>query len=268
MSNSTYPIGYSFSVVKQFKRRSANEKAAFLLPHLKETDRLLDCGCGPGSITLDFAALLKKGSVCGIDIEPSQVEFAKQLAAERGIKNAQFQSADLFDLPFSDHTFDVVFAHAVLWTLKNPIDALQEIKRVIRPGGLIALREPCADGIIYYPESEVFENAFRLQIRAQNDLGCDCYFGKKLGSLLLQERVQDLQLTVTSDVYSSPEKRDQVVQYFVAAWQEAPWSQHIRKMSWASEGELYSFQKELVAWSKKDGAFISANWCEALGTVS
>ena len=53
-NNREYPVGYSSSVVNALKKRSAAEKAHFLLPYLKETDHILDCGCGPGTITLEF----------------------------------------------------------------------------------------------------------------------------------------------------------------------------------------------------------------------
>ncbi|MCB1084610.1 MAG: hypothetical protein KDK60_00750 [Chlamydiia bacterium] len=85
-SKKEYPVGYSKTVVQTFQRRSAHEKAAFILPHLKEDDHLLDCGWGSGSITLDFAQILKVGRVQGVDIEPSQIEHSKQLKKIEGLR--------------------------------------------------------------------------------------------------------------------------------------------------------------------------------------
>jgi ubiquinone/menaquinone biosynthesis C-methylase UbiE len=120
MSNKeNYPIGYSSNVIQHFLKRSAQNDAGFLIPYLKEENILLDCGCGPGSITLDLASILSQGKVIGIDMESSQIERAKSLAKERNIQNAKFQTADLLHLPFENNTFDVAFTHAVLWTIRD-----------------------------------------------------------------------------------------------------------------------------------------------------
>ena len=266
-NNSEYPIGYSSSVVNIFNKRSAAEKARFLLPYLKETDHLLDCGCGPGSITLDFASLLSEGFAKGIDIEPSQVKYSKKLMEERKVQNAAFQTANILNLPFEDDAFDVAFTHAVLWTVKDPFAAIQELKRVVKPGGIIASREPSSEGLLYYPESKVFEKALRLQFQAQGALGSDRNLGKKLSYYFSQANLNEIKLSVSSDVYSSPEKRHQLAQYSIAAWSDAPWSEHIRAMSWASESDITSFQQALLDWQGSEGAFVSATWCQAIGQV-
>jgi ubiquinone/menaquinone biosynthesis C-methylase UbiE len=82
---------------------------------------------------------------------------------ERRVQNAAFQKADILNLPFEDDVFDVAFTHAVLWTVRDPFSAIQELKRVLKPGGVSASREPSSEGVLYYPESEVFEKALRLQ---------------------------------------------------------------------------------------------------------
>lgn len=267
-SRNKYPVGYSSTVTNTFKKRSAFEKGRFLIPHLKETDHLLDCGCGPGSMTLDFASLLKKGRVSGIDLEPSQIEHAKQLMKERALSNAEFQKGNILNLPYKDATFDVAFTNGVLWTLESPIKALDELLRVVKPGGIIACREPSFDGLLYYPESKLFEKAFNLQLRSLDELGSYPNIGKELFSYFSEVNLQNTQVSVSCDVYSSSKKRKQIAQYFIAAWDEAPWSKHIREKSWASEGEIKELQQELLCWEKKPGAFISAPWFEALGFVS
>ncbi|MCB1082973.1 MAG: methyltransferase domain-containing protein, partial [Simkania sp.] len=81
-----YPLSYGEHAINHFTRRRAAEKARFLLPHLKENFHLLDCGCGPGSITVDLAEFLKKGHVSGIDLDSSQFLWGQNEAHRRGIE--------------------------------------------------------------------------------------------------------------------------------------------------------------------------------------
>jgi len=115
--------------------RTASRAAAFFLPYLRPGMQLLDVGCGPGAITLGLAQTVAPGEVVGVDIQASQVDRARALAAERRITNARFEVADINRLPFPDGSFDAVFAHTVLMHLREPVRALEEMRRVLRPGG-------------------------------------------------------------------------------------------------------------------------------------
>ena len=64
-------------------RRTAQVNAAFLLPHLKPGMRLLDCGCGPGSITVGLAQAVAPAETVGIDASPDAIEAARAHAADR-----------------------------------------------------------------------------------------------------------------------------------------------------------------------------------------
>jgi ubiquinone/menaquinone biosynthesis C-methylase UbiE len=123
-------------------RRTAAQEAAFFLPHLRPGMRVLDVGCGPGSITVGLAEVVAPGEVVGIDVQQSQVERARDLAVERGVANVRFEVGDVYRLPFLDHSFDAVFAHTVLMHLQEPVRALAEARRVLRPGGITGVRDP------------------------------------------------------------------------------------------------------------------------------
>src|ERR1700704_476217 len=81
-----YTHGYGGRAQEWMSQRRAAEAADFILPHLRPGMRVLDCGCGPGSITVDLATAVAPGEVIGIDIEQSQLDTARALAAERGGK--------------------------------------------------------------------------------------------------------------------------------------------------------------------------------------
>ena len=92
----SYTHGYSDRVGKDFTRRTAAECAAFFLPHLKRGANLLDCGIGPGTITVGLAETVAPGHVVGIDIEPIQIKRAEAYAAEFGITNIRFQVGSVY----------------------------------------------------------------------------------------------------------------------------------------------------------------------------
>jgi ubiquinone/menaquinone biosynthesis C-methylase UbiE len=96
-----------------FARRTG-EVATFFVPHLRREMRLIDCGCGPGSITVDLAQAVAPGEVIGVDIREDALTQARTLAQERGIANVAFQAGSIYRLPYADVSFDAAFACAVL----------------------------------------------------------------------------------------------------------------------------------------------------------
>jgi ubiquinone/menaquinone biosynthesis C-methylase UbiE len=91
--------------------------------------RLIDCGCGPGSITLDLARIVAPGAVVGIDRRQASLSDARTFARERGVANVAFEVANVYQLPFPDRSFDAAFACALLQHLAAPLEALKEMHR-------------------------------------------------------------------------------------------------------------------------------------------
>ncbi|KAF3034387.1 hypothetical protein E8E12_002589 [Didymella heteroderae] len=154
---STYKQGYHASVTANHISRTAEKDAAFLLPYLKPGLRILDVGCGPGSITVGFARYVPGGSVTGIDLSGDVLGQARdvlQSAQEKGNVGAEvsFEVGDVVTgLRFEDEEFDVVFCNQTLVHIPTPVAALHEMRRVTRKGGIVACRE--ADWPFrFYPE--------------------------------------------------------------------------------------------------------------------
>ena len=118
--------------------RRAAQWVPFLAPHLRSGMRLLDCGCGVGSITLDLAELVAPGKTVGLDLDESQLALAREAAASRGLGNARFEVGSMYELPFADASFDVALAHTVLFHLSDPPRAMRELRRVLAPDGIVA----------------------------------------------------------------------------------------------------------------------------------
>lgn len=146
-----YSVGYDAATMTFFHHRRAASHAAFFLPYLRPGMILLDGGCGPGTITLDFAALVAPAEVVGVDIEPSQLRFAWAQAVDREKSNTCFAVAGLYALPFPDSAFDAVFLHGVLEHVQEPVAALGEVRRVLKHGGVVGARHADFGGFLLEP---------------------------------------------------------------------------------------------------------------------
>lgn len=129
-----YTHGHHESVLRSHRWRTAANSAAYLIAELRPGQTVLDVGCGPGTITADIAALVAPGRVTAVDTSTGVLDRAAEAAAERGVDNVAFTTADVHCLDFPDDSFDVVHAHQVLQHVGDPVQALREMRRVCRPG--------------------------------------------------------------------------------------------------------------------------------------
>lgn len=143
-----YTHGHHESVLRSHRWRTAENSAGYLLPHLTGSERLLDVGAGPGTITADLAE--RVAHVTALEPTPEALQLSRDHLTERGI-TADFVVGDVHALDLPDDSFDVVHAHQVLQHLTDPVAALREMLRVCRPGGLVAVRDADYRGFTWYP---------------------------------------------------------------------------------------------------------------------
>ncbi len=143
--------GYHESVLRSHAWRTVVNSAARLIPELTASAKLLDVGCGPGTITVDLARRVSPGQVVGIDVSSKIIDHAAKLAADEGVHNVSFQIGDVYALDFANASFDIVHAHQVMQHLARPIAAMAEIRRVLRPGGVFAARDIDYGGVMIAP---------------------------------------------------------------------------------------------------------------------
>src|SRR5215510_4227313 len=93
-----YTHGHHESVLRSHRWRTAENSAAYLLPHLTPRARILDIGCGPGAITADLADRVPQGNVTGVDAAPDIIEQACGLTRGRG--NLDFAVSDVYALDY------------------------------------------------------------------------------------------------------------------------------------------------------------------------
>lgn len=151
MSPAPYVHGHAPAVQRSHARRTAAGSAGYLLPGLRPGASLLDVGCGVGSITVDLAARVAPGRVVGVDASEEALTAARA-AARTAEVHVELVVADALALPFADASFDVVHAHQVLQHLPDPVGALREMRRVVRPDGVVAVRDVDYATVHFHPE--------------------------------------------------------------------------------------------------------------------
>ncbi|MGH8650267.1 MAG: class I SAM-dependent methyltransferase, partial [Burkholderiales bacterium] len=162
-ASETYQLGHHPSVVARHARRTVETDAAFFLPFLKPGMRLLDVGCGPGSITSGLAQRVAPGETIGIDPSADVIATTKSLARETTARNLSFEVGNIYEPRFAAGTFDAVFAHQMLQHLRRPVDALRQMRALLAPGGVLGVRVLDWGSAIFYPESEGMRRYLTLQ---------------------------------------------------------------------------------------------------------
>ncbi|HSP60079.1 MAG TPA: methyltransferase domain-containing protein, partial [Ornithinimicrobium sp.] len=176
-----YTQGHHESVLRSHRWRTAENSAAYLLPHLSPGDTLLDVGCGPGTITRELADLVgPAGSVLGIDNAAEAVDAARADGAAARHDNLRYEVQDLSGLDLPDDSFDVVHAHQVLQHLADPVAAIREMARVTRPGGLLALRDADYAAMTWHPQPPAMDDWLALYRTVARGNGAEPDAGRRL----------------------------------------------------------------------------------------
>ncbi len=195
--------------------RTAENTAAYLLPKLqsmKESNphlKLLDVGAGSGTISVSFAKLIPEGHVTGIDLNATILPRARAVAEMAGVKNIEFQEGSVYKLPFADETFDITFCHQVLIHIGTPWDALREMLRVTKRGGIVAAREGDYETEGIWPELPQLNKFHKLMAGLMGANGGTPTAGRQLLSWALKVGIEQSQVTLSysTSSYHTPSGR-------------------------------------------------------------
>ena len=235
-SKEQYTLGYGAAATAMMAGRTAEGHAAFLVSHLQTGMKVLDCGCGPGSVTLGLATIVAPGEAVGTDLEESQLEVGSKAAAQRGIGNARFEIADAYQLPFADESFDAVFISAVLGNCESQ-RGLREAYRVLKPGGVIGVKEFDHSGDLIYPLDDDLAAGLDLYNRLRRHNGHDPESGRKVLSLLEQSGFRNASMRATYETFTGSAVLTQFGGLYGALISEA-FATPLQELGWATAAEM------------------------------
>ena len=246
--------------------RNAPRFLPFLLPHLRPGIDVLDVGCGVGSIALDLAPTIAPGRIVGVDADEGQLEAARRSAAERGIDNATFVTASVYELPFEDSTFDVVYANAVLMYVREQVRALAEMRRVLRPSGVAAVTDDDLGTVVISPERTELRLAPRLFERAVAHEGGNARYSRHLRTLMLEAGFARTEgVAHAPEVYGDLAATRWFAEFAVGLFTAPSMADMVVGEGWATGEELDAVIAAVREWSELPDAFAAWLYCGALG---
>jgi ubiquinone/menaquinone biosynthesis C-methylase UbiE len=262
----TYAHGYDSALTHQLHAgRTAAQHAAFFLPYLEPGMHVLDCGCGSGGITLGLAQAVHPGSAVGIDVEAVEIERSRHKALHQGIDNVRFEVANVYSLPFSDCSFDVVFAHNVLEHVVDLGRALAEMSRVLRPEGIIGLRDTASRGTLIVPPDEPFLEWLSLLETTWMHQGGHPHLGCGLRGLLHRAGFVDIRASASYDSYGDPQAVHFIGSIAANRCDEGDFRAQVVELGLASEERLDELKAALQQWMERQDAFCAIAHGEAVG---
>jgi SAM-dependent methyltransferase len=185
------------------------------------------------------------GAAVGLDINAEDIRFAQRYATEQGSPNVRFETATVYELPYADASFDAVFSHALLEHLREPLRALQEMHRVLKPGGVLGVRAPDYAGNLIAPEDPQVTRFWELYERLARHNGGNPRIGKHLRALLREAGFTAIESSASYDCWPTGDGHALAEPPFVAQW---------LALGWIDQAEWETLRAALAAWHEQDAS--------------
>ena len=250
-----YTHGHHESVLRSHTWRTIANSAAYLESHLTPGAKILDVGCGPGTITAEFADRVgAEGSVVGIDASADVVAMA---SAQQARPNASYAVGDVYAIDGADASFDIVHAHQVLQHLADPVAALREMRRVCRPGGIVAARDADYRAMTWYPASDAFDRWLTLHDAVTRANGGDPDAGRKLLSWAHGAGFADVRPSASVWCFAEWPERE----WWANLWADRVTQSHLGEQALrdghATEADLATIADAWRRWASDNDAWFS-----------
>lgn len=252
----SYRLGWDKAIIDFHKKRKISKFADFLIPKLQSNMTLLDCGCGIGNLSLEFADILDKGHVYGIDINDDLLEIANKSKKKKENDNITFMKSNVYKLDFPNETFDVVWCNTLFMHLKEPDIALKEINRVLKKGGIIAICDADWDSDIMYPHYQIIMGRLSINCKILKSHGSNMSGVHNLN--LLTRYFSNVSGKAFVDYYSELEDKKDLANMAISI-------EHSIFSEGASEMSLEMRKKAWHSWANYPGSFFARTFCQAWG---
>jgi ubiquinone/menaquinone biosynthesis C-methylase UbiE len=221
-----YVHGHHESVLRTHRWRTAENSAGYLLPHLQPGLSVLDVGSGPGTITADLARLVAPGRVTALERDEPAVAITRAEIERQGLGAVDFLVGDVHALDIESGSFDVVHAHQVLQHVARPVQALREMRRVCRPGGLVAARDADYAGFVWWPRLPELDEWRTLYDALARRSGGEPDAGRRLLSWARAAGFADVTAGSSTWCFATPADR---------AWWGGAWAERVTSSAYAAQ---------------------------------
>ena len=258
-----YTHGHAESVLRSHRWRTATNSCGYLLPRLSAGMTVLDVGAGPGTITADLAELVAPGRVTALESTEEALALSRAELERRGIA-AEFVLGDVHALDLPDDSFDVVHAHQVLQHVADPVQALREMRRVCRPGGIVAARDSDYHGFVWYPVLPELDQWMDLYQRAARANGGEPDAGRSLFAWAHAAGFSEVHPSSSVWCFAEPEDR----QYWGGMWADriltSALSRQLLDQDLAEQSDLEQISSAWQRWTDDPDGWISLLHAEIL----
>jgi ubiquinone/menaquinone biosynthesis C-methylase UbiE len=244
--------------------RTIDSHGRFVVPYLSKGMRVLDAGCGGGSITAGIAEMVAPGEVVGIETSSEQIAEAERLAQSKGLKSLRFVHGSVYELPLEDSSFDMVFSHAVLDHLSDPARALQEFFRVLKSGGLVAVRVPDARGDLFSPEDSRLAQTFRWATQVMKHNGGNREIGCRIPRLLMAAGFVAPVFSAEIDCNGTSDSRRRVAEMMASTLAESTLARQVVELGFADSRTLSELGEAWLQWAEDPYGFCAVTWIQAI----
>jgi ubiquinone/menaquinone biosynthesis C-methylase UbiE len=259
----TYTHGHHESVLRSHRWRTVDNSAAYASAYLTAGARVLDVGCGPGTITIDIARRVAPGTVIGIDASPDIIEQARIDAA--GIENVEFTAGDVYALDIPDDSFDLVHAHQVLQHVPDPVGALREMRRVCSPDGVVAARDSDYAAFTWYPDTPALDDWLDLYERIARSNRGEPDAGRLLLKWARSAGFAEVVPSASAWCFATPEDRTWWGNLWADRMTASAIAEQAVREGFATRPQLADIAAAWRAWAADDDAWFAVLHGEIIG---